>query len=119
MNEEPVYYSPGKNRAPWKDCGKVYRRTRVIMDHILENNSTLLSKLCDAIAGRDDTAQDYFDRAAALYKKYDQGSLSFTKTALRHARWDHPEEVYNAIHAVIKEGWVSEREPEGGHSYAD
>lgn len=119
MNEEPIYYSPGKNRTTWKECGKVYRRTRIIMDHILKNDEELLSNLCDAIVWRGDTAQDYFDRAVDLYEKYDQGSLSFTKTSIRHVGWDYPEDVLNAVHAVMKEGWVSKREPGGGYSYAD
>ncbi len=43
------------------------------------------------------TVRDYMSRAVKVFEEHDQGSLSFTETALRHKGYDFPSEILEVI----------------------
>jgi len=51
--------------------------------------------------GQDEDIEDYLERAVKKFSEYDQGSLSFTATALQHAGYDYPFGVLESIDSVL------------------
>ena len=66
-----------------KDNWKIYSKN---LERDLRNN-------CESLEG-------YFSEAVYIFEKYDQGSLSFTETKLKHVGYDYPHAILESIDSV-------------------